>query len=1302
MDATKKHIEGFTLAELLIVVAIVVILAAIAIPSIMAAQSNLRMLELNNAADQIANAAQTQMTAKKVSGTWWSTIQKGGTDDHAADCKYPEATNAPKVEGRTLYYMTAQEAQQAGIVPSLSIDEDVRAGQYVIEFDADTASVARVFYADGKPGFFGSANPEAAKRVYTYYDAGGGSTDPGVRRASPMIGLYEGTPAGATPAVALKNPVISMDEATGRLWVQDPNINITKADAKDTSTVLVLTKQDTPAASFQIAGLSYNTNAIDVSLASDVKVSVRLSGDTVKDIVSYVDKNTGQPTGNVCAIDLTALVRGVQGATASSNRDAVLAVLDQFAPADKVKVDATTKLVSSECIPAAATAYIEWPAPVGKLTLMVTDPYSLALAQTNMDDANNADYLHQDSYTAPTVQAITTSGMPPVNGIEAQSVFEDNPLKSTTANALLIKQNKQAGWQSYSGGWISLSDANQDITLRLRAAVGAYQGTARHSYQVWELWARQANGNLTRTGYLDNGTWVWASAGGVSYRSLEQCLTWYDAQGVAYDSLEGLDTDALNIVSVEIGNAQKDNLNAVLDGLGLMDEEGNASIYVRTAPKMSEVQAYFNDKATSGALKQEIMATNGRYGKVGSRGSGAGLLTTARQSFESEFGASSSDVSWVITPDEKTGFDQGNKFITGSDVRVYYSIAPGVGFPNIKSNGNYLRLRSTEMTNVALWLYRDVDGTLQTQPAALVQRDAAVPYYCEGGQASVADFELKTNCDYLFYRVLAYYDQDGATELKPSQYIPHIVQNDARYATIAAGESKPAENLVFTGWETVDTGTGEPLKCEVGKMLGDYDSQLAWPGTNLLATYIRASVGLLYLEFNDAGSVAGYHGYLSGDGELVSQLPTDNDIASWGYYLVVPEGADDPKRMSGSVNLTGDAQTVNIGASAYTLRAFKLKTDEGLKKANQTVTYKSGVESGTFTFNLNFAAAVTQGSASVTWGQEDSPWKVRHALQFPGALSWYGNASTQAAYRADCFLQEHDLDMDDAPAGGAMTFNQVFAGVYDGGAEQGLSVYHVGSRLSKEVNHRLGLFPIIDGATIRNVAIRFDAEENIAVRWNASINASFGMLVGYARGGTIEKCSVAPEADASEARLQLGVSNLNRDPNNDEYGNGNSIGVLVGLAEGASVAGCSAQNVDLTVAGSGTWLSPAHRFGGLVGFIDLSGSDTLASGFLDDLTVGDGTLSVSTMTDPARGRLSLGAIAGRLSSSDLSIGGWSATSLLLSLPDGQDDALALVGGFVGEATVETTSFSSYTISGVVLSIGEAETSLDDKLIGNAP
>ena len=99
MAKMGRHTEGFTLAELLMSVAIILILAAIAFPSIVSAQNNMRMLELNNAAQAIANAAQAQMTAKKVSGTWVDSVKDG---DSYRVC-FPAARSADVSRGIVIY-----------------------------------------------------------------------------------------------------------------------------------------------------------------------------------------------------------------------------------------------------------------------------------------------------------------------------------------------------------------------------------------------------------------------------------------------------------------------------------------------------------------------------------------------------------------------------------------------------------------------------------------------------------------------------------------------------------------------------------------------------------------------------------------------------------------------------------------------------------------------------------------------------------------------------------------------------------------------------------------------------------------------------------------------------------------------------------------------------------------------------------------------------------------------------------------------------------------------------------------------
>ncbi len=392
-----KHNAGFTLAELLLSIAIIMVLAAIAIPSIVTAQNNMRMVELNNAAQSIANAAQTQMTAMKVSGTWLAFLdgRAGGSGNH----------------------LLRDEARSSEIITSLSIDATVYDGDYVIVFDRDTASVTAVYYTDGKTGFFGQA-PESTNAAQAYYENSGSSNQAARMANDPMIGYYQGTPAGATDAVALENPVIWVDEETGRLMMQDPNISEDGTTGDTTSTIVVVNK--TAGVQFVLSSLSKETTLMYVGLKVNDETDsgktddFSLSGIELKDVVEQVNR-AGAGGGNVFAIDLNALSRKVTQ-TSSTAPDALKEAFNACKSDDDLDVRVTTTDTTRACVPAQASAHIKWPAPVGKLTLMVTNPYSAVVAASGDKDGG---YVSADSYKEPTVRATADDRDDAKNGVHA-------------------------------------------------------------------------------------------------------------------------------------------------------------------------------------------------------------------------------------------------------------------------------------------------------------------------------------------------------------------------------------------------------------------------------------------------------------------------------------------------------------------------------------------------------------------------------------------------------------------------------------------------------------------------------------------------------------------------------------------------------------------------------------------------------------------------------------------------------------------------------------------------------------------
>lgn len=1286
----NRNTEGFTLAELLLAVAIVVVLIALAAPSIANIQRNMRMVQLDAAASDIAEAAQHQMTSLKVSGTWAAFFDDELSADsgHATGVSEEVSADHPADD---LYYMTAEQARTLGILPAGSIDEEVRDGDFVIEYRASTATVFGVFYTDGKTGFFQSASSsiQEDRPAETYYLA---SAHPAKRdhdariNADPMIGYFGGEPAGATNAVALANPAIWVNEEDGRLYIQDPNLS--KHPEWLTSLEVFIENQESgSSATIAFAGLQGEKNAttyqVGPVLDSDRLITCANNGATKLYTVGLRD--AFDVKADTYAFDLEMLK--------TSGDDTLKALAEGFSHGDKVKITASVKTGQRPYTPASSTAYIEWPDPVSIVRIMVTDP-------ANADGTAGGVHI-SGSYIAPKTQRIAVSGEPIVTGTELKPYSEVHRIEST--NEALIRENSESAYQRYLGAYIGIDDAVAD-QIRLEATVGAYtsiSGTT-HWYQVHELWvgigSDSSSSAKERIGYMTDNRWQWVGSG-----------SWLSSaiSGIT----QGSDTAGTLSLTVD-----PEALSAAMRDQGLDGEV--LTLYVRTAPSIDEVRTYFTGQSDpygheSASLGQIPLISRELSGNMttGSRGIEAGSLKPFRKNFENEFGCPSSDASWALSKKPLSGQSgKGTSSFPGNtnDIRIYYAVTPAFGFnTTLNASGNVAN-------NTALWYYSARENTVYPQAMAYPSRGGA-PYYMtstnSSGQTN-ADFEFRTDRDYLFYRVLKFYGQIGLDETIVAldmdvQYVPFSFQYDVRVATIPAADaiydSSGTVAKVFSGWVTNDTNPkGGTLNVQAGKLVGNYHDQLDYSGTKLTARYADVGIGMAYLEFGtDAASgqeTMGYSGYLTpGQSKVESLLDNDSAIQSWGYYVLVPEGSFSGNKLQatdGNVSISGGFRSVTIQGIAY--QAYQVTARRGVDKTgNLTARYFIAGDADRkyeYTINTNFACAVgTSEEEAERWGKNEStPWEVRHASQFIGALPL--NDGVQVSYVGNCFRQTHTIDMADART---IKLDNVFSGVYDGGSTDGcvienvqkcLSSYYVVNGGSTTEWRGSGMFPKVVGseekrAQVKNVAIvmagsDFGGVVGGAYEWDTlSPYSHLGVLVGFMSYGDLENCTVSGNKDdVPTINLTIGTDSAR------------GWGVLFGGVEHSTVKNCSVRSLSLVAnrKNGGIWNSNLS-IGALGGqAIDA----TIDQCTVDRVTVGT-VSATNTVLGESRGVVSIGGLVGNLSGEASSCSKATVSNVGLVVSADQYDAIGkrglIFGAIAGASTVSLDASGAF--SNVVLKAG---------------
>lgn len=239
----KRNNRGFTMAEMLIVVAIITVLASVGFIAVQAHQKSMAQLEANAVAKELFIAAQNHLTAAESQGYLSESIDYG-TEQTDAKGVYYFSVPGGKFDGTVLGLM----------LPFGAIDETVRAGgNYVVRYQANPALVLDVFYGANTGRY--AVNP-----ISKGLDALLGGRE-SRNFGNDVIGWYGGAETQQT-GKALKAPTITVKNAE-RLTV---TVDASKVNVGDDNKPIF---DDTEAVSLKL----FITNA-DESVMAAIPLSV--------------------------------------------------------------------------------------------------------------------------------------------------------------------------------------------------------------------------------------------------------------------------------------------------------------------------------------------------------------------------------------------------------------------------------------------------------------------------------------------------------------------------------------------------------------------------------------------------------------------------------------------------------------------------------------------------------------------------------------------------------------------------------------------------------------------------------------------------------------------------------------------------------------------------------------------------------------------------------------------------------------------------------------------------------------------
>ena len=270
----KRKNSGFTLAEMLIVVAIIIILMGVAFVAVQNHQRSMTRLEFDGIAKEIFFAAQNHLTTVQSQGYLEeNTISSFG---HPGTKTSQDPDDVKKEE---IFYLVSGEGASFPvedlILPTYAVDATILAGSYIIRYQPSTARVLDVFYSlDGKSSMLTVSGTKLEAGDYSalmgespnYRDGADGPSNR-EKYKNRVVGWYGGETAIETGA-RLRAPIFEViNENTLHVKLSDPNTAPATGYARK---LIVIGKTSGAEKYFDLVNITEEGNESRVSLSDGV------------------------------------------------------------------------------------------------------------------------------------------------------------------------------------------------------------------------------------------------------------------------------------------------------------------------------------------------------------------------------------------------------------------------------------------------------------------------------------------------------------------------------------------------------------------------------------------------------------------------------------------------------------------------------------------------------------------------------------------------------------------------------------------------------------------------------------------------------------------------------------------------------------------------------------------------------------------------------------------------------------------------------------------------------------------------